>query len=320
VITSRPMARTGVAVVGGGKWGVALAAAAARVGGSVELISRRDVEVTPRGVRVTQDVSSVAKAKLVILAVPSSSATTVVAALAPHLDAEHIVIHASRGMVSDSLQTLSEIVVSATATKLVGALGGPVLAADLLAGSPSVVVCGASSDEVGYTFVKQFMTPELRVYTTSDVRGVEWATALVGCLATIVGYAQGVSLSFGLVAALITRGVQEAARIVAAAGGDGKTLLGLAGYGELFAAVSQRDRPEILLGAALARGVPLDEAVSAMKSSVEAVTLAPRLAQWIKSKRVRAPIFVSLADDVLGGLPPETIVAKLMTLPVEDPG
>jgi glycerol-3-phosphate dehydrogenase (NAD(P)+) len=297
-----------------------LAAAAGRVGGEVQLISRREVEVTPRGVRLTRDVSSAAAAKLIILAVPSSVALETVALLGPHLDEDHMLVHASRGLVGDSLRTITEIVRAGARTELVGALGGPVLAADLLVGDPSVIVCGASADEVGYSFVKQFMTPALRVYTTSDVRGVEWATALVGCLATLVGYAQEVGLGPGLIAALITRGVQEASRIVAAAGGYGNTLLGLAGYGELFAAVSQRERPEILLGAALARGLPLDEAVRGVKSSVEAVTLAPRLARWIESKRVRAPIFVAFADDVLKGRPAEQIIEKLMTLPVEDPG
>jgi glycerol-3-phosphate dehydrogenase (NAD(P)+) len=313
------MARAGVAVVGGGNWGVALASAAARVGGDVQLVTRREVPA-PRGARVTHEVASAADAELVVLAVPSSAALGIVARLAPRIDADHMIIHASRGLVGDSLQTLAEVVRAATPTELVGALGGPALAVDLSAGNPSVIVCGVSADEVGYTFVKRFMCPELRVYTTSDVRGVEWASALVGCLATIVGYAQQLGLNPGIVAALITRGVQEASRIVAAAGGVGETLLGLAGYGELFAAVSQKDRPEILLGAALGRGVPLDEAVSALPSRVEAATLAPRLARWIEAHRVRAPIFIALADDVFTGRPSGQIIQELMTLPVEDPG
>jgi glycerol-3-phosphate dehydrogenase (NAD(P)+) len=314
------MARSGVAVLGGGKWGVALAAAAARVGGDVRLITRRQVEVTPRGVRVDREITSAVEATLILLAVPSSVALETVSQLAPRLDGDHVLVHASRGLVGDSLQTISEIIRATGKTELVGALGGPVLAADLLAGNPSVLVCGAGADDVGYAFVKQFMTPALRVYTTSDVRGVEWATALVGCLSTIVGYAQQAGLNPGLIAALITRGVQEASRIVAVAGGDGKTLLGLAGYGELFAALSQRDRPEILLGAALARGVGLYEAVVGIKSSVEAATMAPRLARWIQANKVRAPIFIALADDVLAGHPTNEIIDKLMTLPVEDPG
>jgi glycerol-3-phosphate dehydrogenase (NAD(P)+) len=315
-----PMARAGVAVVGGGKWGIALAAAAARIGGEVRLVTRREVEVAPRGVHLTADIAAAAEAELIVLAVPSSAALGVIAGLAPRIDADHMIIHASRGLVGEKLDTFSEVVRAATPTELVGALGGPALAADLLAGTPSIVVCGASSDEVGYTFIKRFMSPQLRVYTTSDVRGVEWASALVGCLAMIVGYAQGLGLSPGLIAALITRGIQEASRIVAEAGGIGETLFGLAGYGELFAAVSQRDRPEILLGGSLARGVPLEGAVALLKSRVEAATLAPRLARWIEARKVRAPIFVALADDVLAGHPADQIIEKLMTLPVEDAG
>jgi len=67
------MARQGVAVVGGGNWGVALASAAARVGGDVALVTRREVPEAPRGVRVTTEVASAADAELVVLAVPSSA-------------------------------------------------------------------------------------------------------------------------------------------------------------------------------------------------------------------------------------------------------
>jgi glycerol-3-phosphate dehydrogenase (NAD(P)+) len=222
--------------------------------------------------------------------------------------------------VGDSLRTITELLDESTRTELVGALGGPALAADLLVGSPSVIVCGASGDEVGFRFTKAFMSPTLRVYTTSDVHGVEWASALVGCLATIVGYAQQLGLNPGIIAALMTRGVQEASRIVAAAGGFGETLLGLAGYGELLATISQRDRPEVLLGASLARGLSLSEAVDSIKSQVEVVTLAPRLAAWIEEKHVRAPIFVALARDVFAGHPSDQIIEALMTLPVQDPG
>lgn len=314
------MARAGVAIVGGGKWGVALAAAASRIGGDVRLVTRREVEVTPRGVTVTTNVPSAAEAELVVLAVPSSAALDVVHQLAGGLDADHMVVHASRGLVGDSLQTVTEVICAATATKLVGALGGPVLASDLLASNPSMIVCGASADVVGYTFVKRFMSPSLRVYTTNDVLGVEWAAALVGCLTTVVGYAQEIGLNPGIIAGLITRGVQEASRIVTAAGGVGETLLGLAGYGELLAAVSQRDRPEVILGSALARGMSLEDAARGHKSRVEAVSLAPRLAHWIGAHHVRAPIFVALAEDVFTGRPVEQIMANLMTLPVEDPG
>ena len=88
----------------------------------------------------------------------------------------------------------------------------------------------------------------LRLYATPDLLGLEWASALVGCLAIGVGYARGVGLGPGLLAAVITRAVEEGARMAAAAGGDDRTLLGLAGYGDLLASIAQTERPEVLVG------------------------------------------------------------------------
>jgi glycerol-3-phosphate dehydrogenase (NAD(P)+) len=96
-------------------------------------------------------------------------------------------------------------------------------------------------------------------------------------------------------------------------------LFGLAGYGDLLASVEQRDRPEVALGAALAKGKSLDAALGAAKLRVEAVELIPRVVRFAESHGVRAPIFRALANDVLAGRPKEDIVRGLMTGPVEDP-
>ena len=80
------------------------------------------------------------------------------------------------------------------------------------------------------------------------------ASALVGCLTIAVGYAQAMQTSPGLIAALISRSIGEASRIAAAAGGEEKTLLGLAGYGDLLASITQSERPEVIVGTALAVG------------------------------------------------------------------
>jgi glycerol-3-phosphate dehydrogenase (NAD(P)+) len=160
----------------------------------------------------------------------------------------------------------------------------------------------------------------LRVYCTDDLIGLEWASAIVGCLAVGVGYAQAVSLSPGLIAAFVSRAVQEGAKIAAAAGGDERTLLGLAGYGDLLACAGQPDRPEVAVGAALGRGERLEAALKKTKHRVEALELIPRIAAWAASRRVSAPIFGALADGVLASKPMSEIVHQLMMAPIEDRG
>ena len=129
----------------------------------------------------------------------------------------------------------------------------------------------------------------LRVYGTPDLRGLEWASALVGCLSIGVGFAEQAGAGPGLLAALISRGVDEAARIAVAAGAEERTMLGLGGYGDLLASIALDDRPEVVLGNALARGRSLDEAIAEAKLRVEAIALIPRLVAFAKEQDVPAP-------------------------------
>jgi glycerol-3-phosphate dehydrogenase (NAD(P)+) len=207
---------------------------------------------------------------------------------------------------------------SETPARRTGALGGPALAEDLLAGRPSVLVCGSHYPEVNRAVCDALVSPSVRVYTTDDLSGLVWASALVGCLAIGVGYAQGLGLGPGLSAAVIVRSVQEAARIAQAAGGDERTLLGLAGYGDLLACISQHQRPEVALGEALAKGRSVKDALAETKQRVEAVELIPRVVEWAERAGVRCPIFTALTRGVLAGRPAESMVHELMTGPVED--
>jgi len=310
-----------VAIVGGGAWGLALAAAAARAGNETWLYSRREGDLAlPQDVRRARDFAEVGRvARLVILAVPSAHAAGVARELGDHLDGRHYLVQGIRGLAAsgDALTPISEVLRAETPARRVGALGGPALASDLLEARPGVMVGGSYYPEVCAALSAAFHDPVLRLYTTPDLHGLEWASALVGCLAIGVGYAKGVGLGSGLVAAFISRGVQEAARIAAVAGGHERTFFGLAGYGDLLASVEQKDRPEVVVGTALARGQSLRDALASAKLRVEAVDLVPRVVHFAESRGVSAPIFRALAHDVLGGRPKDDIVRSLMTGPLE---
>jgi len=308
-----------VAVIGGGAWGVALAAAAARAESDVVLQTRRELDgALPRGVRIVRTAAeSAAHGRLLVLAVPSSVCREVARELGDHLDGSHYVVHGVRGLEGDELATVADVVREETPARRTGALGGPALASDLAAGRPSVLVVGSRYPEVNEAVTAAFGSPTLRVYPTVDQRGLEWASALVGCLTLAVGYAQALQMSPGLVAALISRSIGEASRIAAAAGGDERTLLGLAGYGDLLASISQAERPEVRMGTALGKGMLREEAVKVAELRVEALDLIPRVARWADARGVRAPIFRALAGGVVEGRKPEAILQELMTLPVE---
>jgi glycerol-3-phosphate dehydrogenase (NAD(P)+) len=311
-----------VAVVGGGAWGLALAAASARAGSETLLFTRRaHGGALPHGVLRSTGFEEIGRrARLIVLAVPSAIASEVVTDLGNHIDGRHYVVHGIRGLSGEALTPISDIIRKDSPARRIGALGGPALASDLNDGRASVLVAGSAYPEVCDSLCRAFVSETLRIYTTPDLTGLEWASALVGCLVVGVGYAKGVGLGAGLIAAFISRGVQEAARIAASAGGNERTLLGLAGYGDLLASAEQEDRPEIKLGTALAQGHNLDHALAAAALRVEAVDLIPRVVRFAEGKGVRTPIFRALANDVLTGRPKESIVRGLMTGPVEDQG
>lgn len=299
-----------VGIIGGGAWGVALALAASRTGSDVVLCTRREHPEGDRGLNVTTSYAEVAKARLLVIAVPSAVARSVLRALGDHIDGSHLVIHGVRGLGVETLETISDIVREETPARRLGALGGPVQADELTAGRPSAMVCGSRFPEVVAAATRAFQSTSLRVYPTPDLRGLEWASALVGCLAIGVGYAEEAGAGPGLVAALISRGVDEAARLAAAAGAEERTMLGLGGYGDLLASIALKDRPEVLIGKALARGATLETAVAEARLRVEAIQLIPRIVAFAREHKVAAGSFEALAD-VLNGASSASIVERM---------
>jgi glycerol-3-phosphate dehydrogenase (NAD(P)+) len=270
--------------------------------------------MVPEGVSVAKDERQIAdEARLVLLAVPSGWARDVARSLGAHLDGRHFVVHGVRGLVGAPMETISDVVRDETPVRRLGALGGPALASDLLAGRPTVMVCASPYPEVCRALGHALSSPTLRLYATDDRLGLEWASALVGCLAIAVGYARGVGLGPGLLAAFITHAVEEAARIAAAAGGKERTVLGLGGYGDLLASIAQTERPEVLIGEALAAGKSLEAALAQMAQRVEAVELAGRIASWAEAAGVKAPIVAALAQSVLAGKGTAGLMHELIT-------
>lgn len=304
-------AKRSVGVIGGGPWGVALALAARRAGAEVALFSRREHREIHEGkITLSREYAEVAAAKLLILAVPSSAAREVLRALGDHVGGGHALVHGVRGLEGDELLTMSDLIREETPVRRVGALGGPVQADELLRGLPSAMVCGSRFPEVLSAVSAAFQSSGLRVYGTADLRGLEWASALVGCLAVGVGFAREGGAGPGLLAALITRGVEEAARLAAAAGAEERTLLSLGGYGDLLASIGLEGRPEVVLGRALARGRSLDEAVAEARLRVEAIGLIPRVVGFARARGVQAGVFEALAR-VLQGDRPAPLLERL---------
>jgi glycerol-3-phosphate dehydrogenase (NAD(P)+) len=278
----------------------------------VTLLSRRPRDGDSKGIRITTDLAELCRTRLLLVAVPSVSVRAAARDLGDHLDGSHVLVHGVRGLSGDELATISQILREETPVRRVGALGGPVQADELSDGRPSVLVVGSEFGEVRDAVRHALASEWLQVHATADRRGLEWASALVGCMAIGIGYAQArEDVSPGLLAALVARAVEEAVAIAVAAGADPHTLYGLGGYGDLVASILLPGRPEVVLGRELARGVSLGEARRRARLRVEAIELVPRIVRFAQAHGVRCEVFVALGAIIEGAVDPGSIVRAL---------
>lgn len=308
-----PAQRPIVGVLGGGRWGVALAQAAVRAGSRAMLCTRRDDLGPPEGIELTPDMKVLAdRCTLILVATPSDVVRSVARQLGDVIDGSHYVVHGVRGLSGEGLTPISKVIREETPCRRVGALGGPAVADDLIAGRPGLIVVASRFPEVTQAVQQSLGSPKLRVYPTHDLTGLEWASALNGALFVALGFARGIGATPALIAGFLTRGVHEAAQIGVAVEAEERTFMGLAGFGDVMAAMGQDDRPEVKLGAALAGGASIDQAREVAGLRVEAPALIPRVVAFARERKIHAPIFTALAGVLAGQLVGDEALHQLM--------
>lgn len=305
-----------VAVVGGGTFGRALALQAARCKHRVTLWSRSGRALAHERIEATTEIAAVTPADLVFVAVPSSHVVEIADLLCDHVDGSHVMVHVSRGLVGDDLTTVSEVLRARTPCRRVGALGGPLVASALADGQPGGGIVGSLFPEVAELTLEAIAGPSLRLYHTQDVVGVEVASAFVGLVALAVGHAQAMKLGPGTLAVLATRGLAEATRVGERLGADERTFAGLAGAGDVMAAIAGDGRPEVEFGRALAEGLPLATAAERAGAHVEGSAIARRIAQWAARGKLQVPITAGLARLLAGEATSGKLMRELMSRPL----
>lgn len=301
-----------IGIVGGGGFGTGLARCIARNRRQAVLWSRREVDVGEDASRA-KDMAELGRCELIFVSVPSMHVAKVAEELGRHLDGRHLLVHVSRGLVGDELQTVSRVLRALTPARRVGCLAGPLSARTLHENIPGGAIVGTGFPEVADAVREAIASPRLRLYQTEDVIGVEVASALVGLLALAVGYAKEMGLSPTALGILATRGMVEAARVGVSLGGDERTFAGVAGYGDLIAAIAGDERPELALGHALGRGMALEEAGRTAGAYIEGVTIARRVQRHAMRRAIEVPITEALADAIDGRLTPSGVLERLMS-------
>jgi glycerol-3-phosphate dehydrogenase (NAD(P)+) len=313
-----------VGIVGAGAFGTGLGSVLARAGRRVLLWSsdpevvraiqqerrspRLPAAVLPEPLDATADPRRPAAAPRYLgLAPPSTVVRARARELGDVIDGTHIVVHASGALAAPGGARVSEVMVAGLPTLKVGVIAGPALPADLAEGRFSSMVAASRFDEVVAEARRLLNAPPyLRVYGSKDLVGVELASALAGAYTVALGLSDGLGMTVGPRAVLVTRAVAEASRLGVAAGAEARTFAGLAGLGNLLVRASGDRSADYLLGRRLADGI-----ISADAERTEGARAALAGAELARSLRVRVPVLQGVAAVLAGKLEPQKAAAMI---------
>ena len=280
--------RQSVAVLGAGSWGTALALVLARNGHETTLWGHRTGHVEqmvqhrcnqrylpgivfPDVLTVSSSISeALSKSTSIVIAVPSHAFREVVQAIAAAECSARHCIWASKGFESGSGKLLHTVFLEEVGEdKPYGVISGPTFAAEVAAELPTAVTIAASSTSAANFFAQLFHNENFRVYTNSDVAGVEVGGALKNVFAIAAGISDGLGFGANARAALVTRGIAEMARFGVTMGGVQETFMGLSGVGDLLMTCTDDQSRNRRFGLALGRGETIDAAMASIDQVVE---------------------------------------------------
>jgi glycerol-3-phosphate dehydrogenase (NAD(P)+) len=321
-----------LAVVNAGGWGTALAALLGQAGHEVRLWCRRHAlaqEIAelhenavylpgvrlPDTVRPTASLEEAVTGAEAVLLVPISRAVRETARqVAPFLDDDAPVLHASKGFEYPSLLRLSEVVAEelGRAPARVAVLSGPTHAEEVGLGLPTAAVVAAGDTDVANRLQDLLHGPSFRVYTSTDTVGVELCGGLKNVIALATGASDGLGYGDNTRAALITRSLVEIGRLVHAAGGDPRSVGGLAGLGDVVATCTSRHSRNRWAGEQIGRGRAVDDIVASTPKVIEGIPATRAAVELAQRYNLELPVCMQVDQVINHGAPVQEAVGRLM--------
>ena len=327
-----------IAIIGAGAWGTGLSIALGRRGTHqiqlwahekevCESVSARHVndlflpgQPIPETVSATGSLQeSLRHAEIVVSVMPSQHCRRLFQHMRPFLTPSMLLVSATKGLEEGTLLRMSEVIGSVVAadggfTPRVGALSGPTFAKEVARGDPTAITIASQDVALVETVQREFSDPHFRVYTNTDMAGVELGGALKNIIAIAAGICDGLGLGYNSIAALITRGLAEISRLVVACGGRPETMAGLAGLGDLVLTCTGGLSRNRSVGVELGRGRRLPEIIAGMHGMVaEGVFTTHAAVELARAHAVEMPI-TSQMDAILNhGKSPREAIHELMT-------
>ena len=273
----------------------------------------------PQSVHITADArEAVDGAAFLVAAIPSKFLRDALTILRPQIPAGVPVISVIKGIENDTFMRPSEIITDVLGPRPVVALGGPSHAEEFARRLPASVVAAASDIALATDMQELFTTDRFRVYTNTDIVGVELAGALKNVIGIAAGICDGLQFGDNAKASLLTRGIVEITRFGRAFGAERSTFHGLAGMGDLITTCVSPHGRNRAVGIRLGKGETLDQILTSMASVAEGVTTTKSVYDLARQKQIDMPITKEIYRVLFEGKSPFAATDTLMGRPPKE--
>ncbi len=320
-----------IAILGAGTWGIALAKMLKNTGKQVTVWSALPNEIEelkktnihpklpnvklPLGIDYTADLEDALNDKdIIMFAVPSVFVRDTAKKCKNYIKNNQIIVDVAKGIESDTLMTLTQVINDEIKNDTVkyAALSGPTHAEEVSLDMPTTIVSACSDIEVAKLVQDFFSSSFMRVYTNTDIKGIEICGALKNIIALATGISRGLGYGDNATAALITRGLAELSRLGKAVGCSPYTFSGLTGMGDLIVTCTSLHSRNNNAGFLIGQGFSVNEAVKKVGMVVEGINALPAAVKLAKKYGVDMPIIFAVNEVVNGNESPQNAVNSLL--------
>lgn len=229
------------------------------------------------------------------------------------INSETPLVNASKGLELNSLMRMSEVIKDVLPNQKVVILSGPTLAKEVLQGKPTAACVACTDIETAELVQKYLNVPnKFRLYTNTDVIGVELGGSLKNVIAIASGFAHSMNLGDNCMGTLLTRGMAEIVRLSVKLGANPSTLYGLSGMGDLIATCSSPMSRNFTVGSMLGQGKKIDDILKELGSVAEGVKTSKAVCDLAHKLGLEVPVSSAIYEAVYTNITPQEVLSKLM--------
>lgn len=271
----------------------------------------------PEKIKITSDIiEAVHNAEMIVVSTPTQYIRHVIETIKDISFENRIILSVSKGIENNSLMTVSQLFMDVFQNlhrKNIVVLSGPSHAEEVAKNIPTAVVAASHDIKNAETVQRAFSNKYFRVYSSSDVTGVELGGALKNIIAIAAGIADGAGFGDNTKAAIMTRGIREITRLGMSMGAREDTFIGLSGIGDLIVTCMSKLSRNRFVGEEIGKGKKLKQVLSEMKMVAEGVATTKSTHELARKLNVELPIIEQVYSVLFQGKDPHKATEKLMT-------